>query len=1092
MKITDQERNEIATLASKILTKYFCESDVYFLTSLLTDDIVWLGGGEMQKAEGKENVTACFMNAKNDLMPCTMSDEEYVVTKQSENCYLCEGQSHIEATEPDVILSVTQRITFIFRRENGELKISHIHNSVPFQDIKEDEMFPVKASKEAYDKLKKQVVSQGRQIELMMQHLPGGMQICYPDEKYRIKWISQGLYEMLGYQSLEDFRKQGDCFQNFVLPDDYEEMNKRVIHYLQHGDFYSVEYRVQCKNGKIIWVLDIGKVFIDSDGEKVISSFMTDITDRIEKEIALKHVNAELVQQTHFLQRLYDSIPCAIIQFSIHAPYHIINANKMAWEILGYTEEEYWREAKSPFATVDDKDLSWVKGTVMQLILEGGKSSYERKALRRDGRVCWISVSMEHLVNADGIEVIQAVFSDISENKKMQQEREYEQLTENRLLRMAINTAYQRISRVNLSTNKYECFVDSHYINEKPETHKYLEEFNKISKEIDPLQKAEFKRIFDRKHLMNRFENGEKEAYYEYRQIDEQGHYHWVSTHMILVENNHEDEIQAIMLSKVLDEQRAQQRKQEQLLRDALASAEAANHAKSDFLSRMSHDIRTPMNAIIGMSTIGQLKCNQPQAVHDSFKKIDISAKYLLTLINDVLDMSKIESGKMMLSHQKFHLPEFIDRMNNIIYPQVKELGLEYNVYPKFPLSNHYIGDELRLNQILMNLLSNALKFNKPHGKIDIFITEQRRTNGYAYLEFKVSDSGIGISQEFIDKISVPFEQENPGFARNRTGSGLGLSIVYNLVQMMSGTIVVESIKGQGTTFTITVPLQLVDDDESLEEKRKAREMLRDLNVLVVDDDQLIGEQTAVIMKNIGARSIWVDSGKKAIELVKDSIVKHDYFDMALIDWLMPDMDGIETVRQIRALHNVHFPIIIITAYDWSEIENEAREAGVDDFIAKPIFQSTLCQTLEKLSVKEQKVIPEITIEETQTMKRLLLVEDNELNMEIAKTLIEMRHYQVETADNGQVAVNMFKKAPVGYYDAILMDIRMPVMNGLEASACIRNMKEKKGESIPIIAMSANAFEEDQHEAIQYGIDDYLVKPIDMDKLFELLKKKLG
>lgn len=206
----------------------------------------------------------------------------------------------------------------------------------------------------------------------------------------------------------------------------------------------------------------------------------------------------------------------------------------------------------------------------------------------------------------------------------------------------------------------------------------------------------------------------------------------------------------------------------------------------------------------------------------------------------------------------------------------------------------------------------------------------------------------------------------------------------------------------------------------------------------------------------------------------------------------MPDMDGIETVRQIRALHDVHFPIIIITAYDWSEIENEAREAGVDDFIAKPIFQSTLCQTLEKLSVKEQKVIPEITIEESQTMKRLLLVEDNELNMEIAKTLIEMRHYQVETADNGQVAVNMFKKAPVGYYDAILMDIRMPVMNGLEASGCIRNMKEKKGESIPIIAMSANAFEEDQHEAIQYGIDDYLVKPIDMDKLFELLKKKLG
>lgn len=1094
MELKEEEKREIEELASKILRTYFCESDVTLLVSLLTEDAVWLGAGEMQKAEGREAITACFVEAKNDLMPCRMTEEQYVVTKQAADCYLCEGQSRIEAIEPDVILNIIQRITFIFRREEGQLRISHIHNSVPFSHIKSDEMFPIEASKEAYNKLKSKVENQERQIELMMQQLPGGMQICYPDDQYTTKWISKGLYRMLGYETVEEFKSEANCSKAFILPEDFSESDRRVRASFKNGDSYSVEYRAKCKNGKVIWLLDVGKLFKDNDGETVISCLMTDISERVEKEQALEHANDELMQQANFLQLLYDSVSCGIIQFSIDSPYNIINANQMACEIMGFTRTEYWKKARDPFSTVKKEDMAWVKNVVFNLIEQGGKVNYEREAVKKDGSTCWISVFMESVVNADGEQVIQAVFNDITENKKLQQEREYEQFVENRLLRMAIHTAYQRISRVNLTTGSYECFVDQNYINIQDNLGLYDLEFEKTLSEIHPSQQNEFKQIFDRGNLISRFQSNEKEVYYETRQLGNNGEYHWVSIHMILVENINNDEIQAILLFKVLDEQRAEQRRQEELLRDALASAEAANRAKSDFLSRMSHDIRTPMNAIIGMSTLGQLKCNNPESVLDCLRKIDVSAKYLLTLINDILDMSKIESGKMLLSNQKFSMAAFIEQINNIIFPQAKELGIDYEVYHHEPLAAYYIGDELRLNQILMNLLSNALKFSRQRGNIRIFIREEKRANGFAYLEFKVSDDGIGMSDEFLERISMPFEQENPGFARNRSGSGLGLSIVYNLVQLMRGTVEVESKKDIGTTFTVVVPLKLTDYDEEEEQDRKSKELLKGLKVLVVDDDNLIGEQTAVIMKNIGANSIWVNSGLKAIRAVEKSIRQKEFFDVALVDWKMPDMDGIETVRRIRALSDVNLLIVIITAYDWSDIEKEARQAGVDYFIPKPIFQSTLCNTLEKLSAGEPRIQPKVNTDisnDSNALKKLLLVEDNELNMEIAKSLIEMHGFIVETAENGQIAIEMFDEKETGYYAAILMDIRMPVMNGLDASAYIRGRKEKGGDLIPIIAMSANAFEEDRYEAQQYGIEDYIVKPIDIDKLIELLNKRV-
>lgn len=588
---------------------------------------------------------------------------------------------------------------------------------------------------------------------------------------------------------------------------------------------------------------------------------------------------------------------------------------------------------------------------------------------------------------------------------------------------------------------------------------------------------------------MRRYEEGERELYMEMQMLGDDGEYHWISLYVIRVDNPYSDDMLVIGLMKVLDEQRAEKARQERLLRDALTSAEAANKAKSEFLSRMSHDIRTPMNAIIGMSTIGQLKINVPNRVRDCFEKIDSSSRYLLTLINDILDMSKIESGKMVLAKRKFDFSEFINEINTIIYPQTRERGLDFVIHHQEPMERFYIGDELRLNQIMMNLLSNAVKFTAPGGRITVDIRELKRENGLAYLGLSVSDTGIGMSEDFMKKIYQPFEQENPGTARNKIGTGLGLSIVYNIIQLMGGTIAVTSERNRGTTFELSVPLEPVYDTEEEKRRRMTEDALKDIRVLVVDDDAMIGEQTAAIMSNIGISPVWVDSGTRAIEEVQKMMEAGCTYDVAMIDWLMPDMDGIETTRQIRKIVGPDTTIIIISAYDWSDIEEEARQAGANNFISKPLFQSVIYDTLMHLNIE-----PHERREQRQSVSSLdglqvLLVEDNELNLEIAKTLMEMQGVCVDTAENGREAVDKFADRPLDFYHAVLMDIRMPVMDGLSATKAIRELDRSDAKTVPIIAMTANAFEEDRRLAIKAGMNGYLVKPIDINKLFEELKK---
>lgn len=1083
-------RQEVEAFASKIVRTYFCDSNIEFMISTFAPDIVWIGGGDKMLAEGREKVAAFFRAGKENMIPCDLYSESYMTRELSEGCYLCTGDSYTEPKQgTEMFFKTHQRFTFVFRRVDQGFETIHIHNSVPYSEIRDDELFPAEAAKNAYQKLKSDLTKKDRQIELMLAQLPGGIQICRMDQDFSTKWISQSLYCMLGYKSADQYAADTDnSCHGFILPEDYDKVSRQVTNDLAKKKSYYAEYRVRKMDGTIIWVADFGKQVEDADGENVIYCFISDITDQKEKELLMLQTNMEVKQQAKFLSQLYNSVPCGILQFTTGPEPVIVSINRMVWKFYGFASEAHYRSiVKDPFQMILAKDKKEIKEIVSSLTIDGPGKSYIRKGKRIDGSHVWISVVMERLVNADGIEVIQAVFTDITETKTLQIAREQESLIENRSLRAAICTAYPLILSVNLTKNTFNCFIEE----SKVYLPKSLKTFDSLIEEsipfIYPSYQNDFQSTFSRKEILRRFALGEREIYMEFKEKGLDNIYHWISLHLIYVENPINDEVLAIELVKVLDSQRAEKARQEQLLRDALASAEAANSAKSDFLSRMSHDIRTPMNAIVGMSTIGQLKIDDKARVYDCFKKIDASSRYLLSLINDILDMSKIETGKMSITKEPFDFTVLISSINSIIYPQAAEQGIDFEVHHTEPLSQYYIGDLLRTKQILMNLLSNALKFTPEGGRILIDIKEQKYTNGYIYLSFTVSDTGIGISDEFKKKLFQPFEQESSEIARNNIGSGLGLSIVYNLVQLMNGTIEVSSEKGNGTSFTATLPFGIVSSDEDAEKQRKAKELLAGLEVLVADDDEIVGEQTAAILEGIGAHSVFVDSGMKAVEEVRLSLNNGKTYDIAMIDWRMPHMDGLETTKEIRKLVGPDTMIIIISAYDWSNIEEEAKAAGVNCFISKPLFGSSIFDTFMKLNLNHHKPAPVPRLEIHFSGQHVLLAEDNELNLEIAKSLLEMHGIVVEAAENGQIAVETFLHSPQNHFFAVLMDIRMPVMDGLAATRAIRSLERPDAHNIPIIAMTANAFDEDKILAYEAGMSDYLVKPLDI----EILLKKL-
>ncbi len=531
------------------------------------------------------------------------------------------------------------------------------------------------------------------------------------------------------------------------------------------------------------------------------------------------------------------------------------------------------------------------------------------------------------------------------------------------------------------------------------------------------------------------------------------------------------------------------------VLAEKLQKAEAADRAKSTFLSNMSHDIRTPMNAIIGFTTLAQTNLDNRERTQEYLTKILSSSNHLLSLINDILDMSRIESGKLNIEEKECSISDIFRDMRNIIQTQMQSKQLNFFMDTVDIVDEDIYCDKLHVNQVLLNLLSNAIKFTPAGGTVALTIRQKPRApKGYGSYEIRVKDTGIGMSPEFTKHIFEPFERERNTTASGIQGTGLGMAITKNIVDTMGGTIELHSEQGKGSEFIINLDFRLQDDPKHVE----VVEELQGLRALVADDSFSTCDSVTKMLRQIGMRSEWVLHGKEAVLHAKQAYELGDEYHAYIIDWLLPDLNGIEVVRQIRAVVGDNTPIIIITAYDWTSIEDEARAAGVTAFCNKPIFLSELrdilvaatSDSLEAQQIQQKHPIPDVA-GQLQGM-RLLLTEDNELNREIAKELLEASGFVVDTAEDGTVAVDKIKASEPGYYALILMDVQMPKMNGYDATKAIRALENPKLANIPIVAMTANAFDEDRKLALESGMNAHIAKPIDMKKLLEVLTELLS
>ena len=1444
-------------LTAEIMRAHYCEHDLDKILPLFHETLTWIGAGEDQICYDYETIKDFFLRtyAEKAVPDCIITDEDYRLVSWDEHSCLVAGRCWI-ATKPETgyVLRAHQRVTFSYKLVDGELKITLIHISNPYADMREGEDFPAQIGRQSYEYLQRLLVEKSRQIALLNSTVSSGLKANWDDEYYSLFYVNEGLCRMLGYTEEELMAKCRGRMTELVYPPDLPQALADCERCFANSLTYSTEYRMQRKDGKLIWVWDTGSKSKNEEGKTVINSVIVDITER-------RHTNDTIRRQKAFFQSLYDTTLCALVQYDLNGTF--LNANAFTFDVIGYTEEQFRTETGgSLISIVHPCDVDTVREHIERLIADRRPTVYNCRIIRRDGAVRWVCASANIINNMDGVPVIQAAYSDVTELQRVERERDstYDSIpggvakvligTQLSLLeandnffqmlgtdrtaykgtlsavapadRGAIVTAFMEAAETDAPVDiEYRCrrfdneqtiwihliarFVENAHgakvyqcvfiditkqktaqiqlyrerdryriimensadviyeYDRKTDTVVFYETIRRgdeteIAKHVSPnfskklydqkiahpedaetamrvfsgtqggsaevrlrnlkingdyvwcllqgqpvyengalarvvgiirditenkrisQEKERLQRIFDLElrrdyesicqinpstgryvmctpsnasyydiptsgifseelaHAISRIVcsedretclktmsignmlktlEEEKEGTCYYRVLTPDGSLRWKcarytyfgddgsillnvrDVHDIRIAQQQEenrfrailretceyiietdvetksytlhlptlinrypleacsdygsliaryseryvapedresflravslpealsrmrreggscsikytvntngspayktwnmslyryDDNREYMLSYILDitklvlEQQEKEREAErnrQIIKDALTAAEQASRAKSDFLSRMSHEIRTPMNAVIGMTTIAAASLDNRDKLTDCLGKIGLSSRYLLSLINDILDMSRIESGKVSIINEEFDFRSFVEGISSLIYPQAKNKNIVFDLNIEGVVDERYRGDPLRLNQVLINILSNALKFTPEWRSVHLSIRETRRVRDRAYLQFIVRDTGIGMEKGLLERIFEPFEQGGASISHSYGGSGLGLAISSNLISLMNGHISVSSTPGVGSEFVVELPLLTVPDNTP-----KQDVSLEDIRVLVVDDDLVTCEHTTLILNRIGVDAEYVTSGKAAVTRVKSALQRHTCYNIALVDWKMPDMDGVETARSIRRIVGPDTLVIIMSAYDWTEIEARAREAGVDFFISKPIFQSVVQDVLLKATRRRQSADTLPVQKEDFAGRRILLVEDNEINMEIARTLLEFRNASVDGACNGQQAVEMFRSSPPNHYDAVLMDVRMPVMDGIAATQSIRGLNRADAATVPILAMTANAFAEDIEQSRKAGMNEHLAKPIEPETLYARL-----
>ncbi|MBR6165150.1 MAG: response regulator [Clostridia bacterium] len=773
-------------------------------------------------------------------------------------------------------------------------------------------------------------------------------------------------------------------------------------------------------------------------------------------------------------------------------PEELLYANKAVFSIFGCEgAEDFSALTGNTFrGMLHPEDVERVTESIDRQIetSEENMDYVEYRIIRKDGAVRWVD-DYGHYAETEAYGAIYYVFiSDITEKRESMESDRKKLRKELDQMITAMASDYRSVYHVDLDTDDAVCYrADPDDPAEREGVHfPFHQRFKEYCAQyVDEEYRENFLRFIDPEEIRKALatENiiacrylvrrGAKESYEMLRMAgvrhpaDREDHIvHAVGIGFTDIDSE---------MRKNLAQQRA--------LADALAAAKQANTAKTTFLSNMSHEIRTPLNAIIGLNSLALRNENLPEETREYLEKIGGSARHLLGLINDILDMSRIESGRIVLRKEEFSFRGMLEQINTMVMSQCAEKGLKYECRMLGGVSDYYIGDDMKLKQVLINILSNAIKFTDAPGSITLTVERTGAFHDHSTLKFVIQDTGVGIDPAFLPKIFEPFTQENSSRSSKYGSTGLGMAITRSIVELMNGEISVRSEKGKGSEFTVVISLKNSLQQGPATHYIKPRDML----VLIVDDEEIAAEHARLVLDEVGIKADICLSGEEALNMLEVQHAKHSPYNLVLLDWKMPEMDGLEVARQIRKRYDNETTVIILTSFNWDEIMDEALHIGVDSFVAKPLFASNVIDEFERLARKNNMSLFREKKQADLKGTRILLAEDIFINAEIMKQLLVMKEAAIDHAENGKLAVEMFEGSEPGTYDAILMDVRMPEMDGLEATQAIRALDRPDAKSVPIIAMTANAFDEDVQRSLQVGMNAHLSKPVEPDHLYQTL-----
>ena len=921
-------------------------------------------------------------------------------------------------------------------------------------------------------------------IKWMAEQIPGGFFVYLADESQRLIYINNACLRIFGCETVEEFKTMtGFTFRGLVHPEDYGKVQASIeqqISDTKNNNLDYVEYRIIRRDGTIRWVDDYGHFTHLPGYGPVYYVFIGDIT---EKHEALEESRRSSKLYEGMIEQFNDFADNSLTVFRTNITAGVIEEVRgrdlYDTDYAGGSIAESAKVRSASFLVPGDREkydeIFKLENLVDRYYEGAGPAVFVGYCRRQSGRQCFVKFS--------GSVAIDPVSGDVI---AFGVETEYntEKVTEV-LNQRVLAQQYDMVSYIvgdhygvvigdganikwgNIFPQKRDG-VYSEYIQEQviPAASAFVHDKEELAQALSTKTIVENLKAHDTYTVDVTCEDGGDLFFkrFTYYLVDRDAQFY-------------------LLLKSDITDVLREERERNMALADALQAAEQANAAKTSFLSNMSHEIRTPMNAIIGLDNIALQAPDLSPHTRDYLEKIGGSARHLLGLINDILDMSRIESGRLTLRKEEFSFSGMLEQINTMVQAQCRDKGLNFECHIHGQVADRYIGDDMKLKQVIINILSNAIKFTDAPGSVTLTVEQTAKFEDNSTLRFIVKDTGIGMDPSFLPQIFDAFTQENSGRSSKYGSTGLGMAITKNIVEMMNGTISVTSRKGEGSEFTVTVTLRNSDEKISYGSMINPKEM----NVLVIDDDPVACEHARIVLEEVGIAADTCLSGQEALKMIEVRHAKHEPYHLVLVDWKMPGQAGVEVTREIRARYNHETTIIILTAYNWDDIVETAIQAGVDGFMAKPLFSSNVLSEYE--TVMKRKNIQTVQRAKMADLagKHILLAEDVMINAEIMKQILDMRSMIVDHAENGRIALNMFASSAVGYYDAVLMDVRMPVMDGLAATAAIRALNRPDAKTIPIIALTANAFDEDVQESLQAGMTAHLSKPVEPEHLYETL-----